>query len=285
MIGKIFLSAFLAVFTQAQVVDVAPMPGSIAASLNVTSLNNILQLAAPLAANKVLNGHTYEINYKKRGFAGVYNIDIKDISFITVDGFDVRDISFKEGTDTLVATVGGINVNATCNAKVSGLWVVKAALEAFTVENITMQLELTTTSDDQVHWQLQEVTRLSLMDLTLTMDSDFWQILVDKNMNLIRIGIYTGLQKLVEKIDAAAAAFNLKLAHQDAHTFITNVKENLPLNMTMTTAPSLSSKKGLIQINMDGRFIDTTTDTIRAVPPSHFAEFVDGKQREEIFIH
>ena len=138
MIGKIFLSAFLAAFTQAQVADVAPMPGSIAASLNVTSLNNILQLAAPLAANKVLNGHTFEINYKKRGFAGIYNIDIQDISFITVDGFDVRDISFKEGTDTLVATVGGINVNATCNAKVSGLWVVKAALEAFTVENITM---------------------------------------------------------------------------------------------------------------------------------------------------
>ena len=220
MIGKIFLSAFLAVFTHAQVADIEPLPGSMAASLNVTSLNNILQLAAPLAANKLLDGHTYEINYQKRGFAGVYNIDIKDISFITVDGFDVREVAFKEGTDTLVATVGGINVNATCNAKVSGLWVVKAALEAFTVENITMQLELSTTSDDQVHWQLQEVTRLSMKDLTLTMDSEFWQILVDKNMNLIRIGIYKGLQKLVEKIDAAAAAFNKKLASDKPWTYL-----------------------------------------------------------------
>ena len=108
MIGKIFLTAFLAVFTQAQYADVTPLPGSIAASLNVTSLNNILALAAPLAANEVLNGKTFEINYKKRGIAGIYSIDIKDITFITVDGFDVKDISFREGTDTLVATVGGI---------------------------------------------------------------------------------------------------------------------------------------------------------------------------------
>ena len=83
-----------------------------------------------------------------------------------------------------------------------------------------MQLELSTTSDDQVHWQLQEVTRLSMKDLTLTMDSEFWQILVDKNMNLIRIGIYKGLQKLVEKIDAAAAAFNKKLASDKPWTYL-----------------------------------------------------------------
>ena len=140
MIAKIFFTAFCAVFAQAQYTkhDIEPLPGSIAASLNVTSLNNIIQLAAPLAANKALNGHTFPINYKKKGFAGIYNIDIKDISFITVDGFDVRDISFKDDSDTLMVTVGGINVNATCNAKVSGLWVVSAALDAFTIKNITI---------------------------------------------------------------------------------------------------------------------------------------------------
>jgi len=135
----------------------------------------------------VLNGNTFAINYKKKGFLGVYNVDIQDISFITVDGFDVRDVSFKEGTDTLVATVGGIDVNATCNAEVSGLWVIGAALEAFTLKNITVQIELATTSDNQVNWQLSEVTRLSLEDLTLTLDSRFWQRLVNKNMNLIKI--------------------------------------------------------------------------------------------------
>lgn len=193
MIGKILSTAFLAVFAKAQVADVSPMPGSIMASLNTTSLNNILQLAAPLAANKVLNDHTFPINFQKKGFAGIYNVDIQDISFITVDNFAVRDISFREGTDTLVVTVGGIDVNATCNAKVSAAWVINMSLEAFTLKNMTLQLELTTTSDDQVHWQLAETTRLSLQDLTLTMGSPFWNIMIEKNMNLIKIGIYTGL--------------------------------------------------------------------------------------------
>ena len=212
MFSKILSTAFFAVFATAQLADLGGQPGGVMASLNVTSLNNILQLAAPLAANKALNGQTFAINYKKSGFAGIYNVDIKDISFITVDGFDVRDISFREGTDTLVATVGGINVDATCNAEVSGLWVIGAALEAFTLKNITAQIELTTTSDDQVNWQLTEVTRLSLEDLTLTLDSRFWQRLINKNMNLIKIGIYTGLQKVVSIIDTKAAALNAKLA-------------------------------------------------------------------------
>ena len=287
MIGKIFLTAFLAVFTQAQVADVAPLPGSIAASLNVTSLNNILQLAAPLMANEVLDGHTFPINYTKKGFAGIYNIDIKDVSFIKVDGFTIKDVSFKEGTDTLVATLGGINVNATCNAKVSGLWVISAALDAFTVENITMQLELSTTSDDQVHWQLHEVTRLSIEDLTLTMSSDFWQILVDKNMNLIKIGIYKGLKTLIEKIDAAAAAFNAKLASDKPWTYWdAPFVYNLMLNTTMTKYPELSPEKDLINIHMDGLFVfDPETHINVPDPNTVWPVRVDGKQRDQIWIH
>jgi len=73
-------------------------------------------------------------------------------------------------------------------------------------------MELTTTSDNQVNWQLSEVTRLSLEDLTLTLDSRFWQRMINKNMNIIKIGIYTGLQKVVALIDNKVAALNAKLA-------------------------------------------------------------------------
>ena len=287
MIGKIFLTAFLAVFTQAQYADVTPLPGSIAASLNVTSLNNILALAAPLAANEVLNGKTFEINYKKRGIAGIYSIDIKDITFITVDGFDVKDISFREGTDTLVATVGGINVNANCTAKASGLWVISAALEHFKVDNITMQLELSTTSTDDVHWQLHEVTRLSIQDLNLTMSNEFWQVLVDKNMVLIKMGIYKGLQTLIKKIDAAADAFNAKLASEKPWTYWdAPFVQNLLLNTTMTKAPELSPEKDLINIHMDGLFVyDPETHINVPDPNTEWPIRVDGKQRDQIWIH
>ena len=279
MIGKIFFTAFLAVFAQA---NVEPMPGAIAASLNVTSLNNIMQLAAPLAANKALNGHTFEINYNKKGFAGIYNVDIKDISFITVDGFSIRDVSFKEGTDTLMVSVGGINVNATCNASVSGLWVVKAALESFTVENITMQLELSTTSDDQVHWQLAETTRISIKDLTLKMDSKFWQTMVDKNMNLIRMGIYKGLQKLVTILADKAKAFNAKLASDKPYTYLdTPFVQNLLLNTTMTKAPELSREKNQINIHMNGLYVFDVDEPVEEPDANTDWQIIynEGKQR------
>jgi hypothetical protein len=110
--------------------------------------------------------------------------------------------------------------------------------------------------------------------------------MVDKNMNLIRMGIYKGLQKLVTIIADKAKAFNLKLAHQEANTFVTTAfGENKPLNMTMTKAPYFSPDKGLIQFYMDGRFMDTVTNTARSTLPTVFPELVDGKQREEIFIH
>ena len=286
MIARTLLTALFAVFTSAKHHDNAePMPGSIMASLNVTSLNNIVQLAAPLAANEALNGKTFEIDYKKKGIAGLYSVDIKDISLITVDGFSIKDVSFKEGTDTLVATIGGINVNATCNAKASGLWIISGALEAFTIKNITLQVELATTSEDEVHWQLSQVTRISVDDLTLTMNNNFWQTIVDKNMVLIRIGIYTGLQKLLGKLDSMTDALNLKLKTNEPTAFITEVKEGMPMNLTMTAAPKMTAESNLININFDGRFVDSNTNTVRAVGPSTFPELVDFKQREEIFIH
>lgn len=286
MIARTLLTALFAVFTLAKKHhDVEPMPGSLFASLNVTSLNNIVQLAAPLAANEVLNGKTFEIDYKKKGIAGIYSVDIKDITFITVDGFSIKDVSFKEDSDTLVATIGGIDVNATCNAKASGLWLISGALEAFTVKNITLQVELATTSDDEVHWQLSQVTRISVDDLTLKMNNNFWQTIVDKNMVLIRIGIYTGLQKLLGKIDTMTDALNLKLKSNEPEAFITEVKAGMPMNLTMSAAPKMTRDSNLIQINFDGRFVDTNTNTIRAVGPTDFPQLVDYKQREEIFIH
>ena len=104
-------------------------------------------------------------------------------------------------------------------------------------------------------------------------------------MVLIRIGIYTGLQKLLDKIDAMTAALNLKLQANDPNAFITEVKSGMPMNLTMTAAPKMTQASNLIQLNFDGRFVDTTTNTVRAAGPSAFPTYIDYKQREEIMIH
>lgn len=50
-----------------------PKPGSITSTLSVESLNQIVQLAAPLMMNEFLSNKTYEIGFRKRGWLGIYD--------------------------------------------------------------------------------------------------------------------------------------------------------------------------------------------------------------------
>ena len=57
------------------------------------------------------------------------------------------------------------------------------------------------------------------------------------------------------------------------------------MNTTMSTAPSLSRDANLVTFNMDGRFVDAVSGTTRAAGPTSVPALVDGKQRDEVFIH
>lgn len=101
---------------------------------------------------------------------------------------------------------------------------------------------------------------------------------------MIKIAIQKGLAKAVAKIDKLAEAFNLKLANEHPDSFLSN--SDKPFNYTMTTAPELNPATGLITINMDGRFVNAHTSTSTTAPgPQSTPAMVDGKQREELFIH
>ena len=129
-------------------VPATPEPGSVSATLSIASLNNILQLAAPLAANEIFQNKTFEINYKKKGFLKIYNVEIDSVHTNSVDGFTVKDFSFKNGTNTLVLTVGGVDIDATTKGKATALWLIPCSIEAVKVKNLTMQVEISTDSND-----------------------------------------------------------------------------------------------------------------------------------------
>ncbi len=88
----------------------------------------------------------------------LYNVEIDSIHTNSVDGFTVRDFSFKPNTNTLVLTVGGVDVDATMIGRASCLWFVKGHFTAFTIKNITFKMEISTTSDDKVHYKIVETT-------------------------------------------------------------------------------------------------------------------------------
>ena len=65
-----------------------------------------------------------------------------------MDGFSIKDLSFKEGTDTLVLKIGGIDINANIKGSASCLWLFSGHFEAVTIKNLTTVIEISTKTND-----------------------------------------------------------------------------------------------------------------------------------------
>ena len=129
-----------------------PNPGSLSSTLYVPSLNNILQLAAPLAANELFQKKTYNPNINEQSFA--YSVEIDTVHFNSVDGFDLKDLSFVNGTDTLQLSLGGINIDAEVVGTAKAIDLIPCSIDAIKITNFTMIVGASTTSDDDVHYTL-----------------------------------------------------------------------------------------------------------------------------------
>lgn len=109
--------------------------------------------------SKVLNGMTF--NYEKRFEFG--GIDLK-LGGFTVSNVDITNasISFKEGTDTIVTLVDGINVNLDLNLEADSVIPIPLEVTQLSLNDLKIQLELATVSTDMVSFQLVEDSDLSL---------------------------------------------------------------------------------------------------------------------------
>ena len=81
-----------------------------------------------------------------------------------MDGFTIKDLSFKEGTDTLVLKIGGIDINANIKGSASCLWLFSGHFEAITIKNLTMVIEIATKTKDSVHFEIKESTYFHIDD-------------------------------------------------------------------------------------------------------------------------
>lgn len=86
-------------------------------------------------------------------------------------------------------------------------------------------------------------------------------------------------------VEGLAWGFNQKLA-AGAPMFVSLGGLNADLNLTTPRAPSMSSETGLINVYLDGRFMNAKTmqptETVNKVEP---VRITDKKQREQIFVH
>ena len=117
--------------------EIEPTPGSISSTLKVSSLNNILQLAAPLTANEMFKDKTYDINYVNDGFLGIYKIQLDSIHSNDVDGFTSLGLEFIEDTNDLMLTIGGVNIDVSMTGFVQAAGFIKGNIEGIKVTNAT----------------------------------------------------------------------------------------------------------------------------------------------------
>ena len=96
--------------------------------MKVTSLNNILKLGAPLSANKLFKNQTYDLNVHKRGFLGIYDVNLSQIHSNDVAGFSNVNLGFIEGTDDLILTIGGVNIDLNLTADIKALGFIKGTI-------------------------------------------------------------------------------------------------------------------------------------------------------------
>jgi hypothetical protein len=58
-----------------------------------------------------------------------------------------------------------------------------------------------------------------------------------------------------------------------------------PLNATMTRWPEIRQSDDMVEIHMDGRFLDVATQKIETTPNTVFPPRETLPQREQFFIH
>lgn len=110
----------------------------------------------------------------------IYELNLTSVHFDSVDGPNVKSVGWKDNAqDVLLIELGDINANLTINGSLTGLWLIDLSASHIYIYNVTVVLEVSTSTTDQVHWALSEDLAITVEDL----EFKFKSRLVQKFMN------------------------------------------------------------------------------------------------------
>lgn len=98
---------------------------------------------------------------------------------ITEAKFGDVSMDFVGATDVVRTTITNANITLAVDAEATSIFPIPLDITEVFLQNVTMQLDLTTSSDDQLIWQVQETLLLSLQDFEITCKEKFWQKKLD----------------------------------------------------------------------------------------------------------
>jgi len=283
---KSAILAFVGVALMTVQAQLVAQPGAIELSLNATSINNVMQTFVPILAYYALNNQTFNVNETIKGTG--YKLVLNDVHIVEATGFTTKLFKNIEGTDKVHVTIGGVDISMDVDGELDALYFIPLKASHVNVTNTTIDFVLEPTSDDTVHWGIAENTTLTLGGVKISTGSKVLDELVKLSSGVINKIIQGLLPKVSAAVDTEVAALNAMLANEGPYTFdVSLLGANFPLNLTLTSAPSVS--KDLIQVNFDGLFHDAQNATTHQdFPIDKNAQWPDRQVHslsEQVFIH
>ena len=231
--------------------QLVPQPGAFELSLNATSINNVMQTFVPILAYYALNNQTFNVNETYKGFG--YKLVLNDVHIVEASGFTTKSFKNIEGTDKVHVTIGGVDISMDVDGELDALYFIPLKASHVNVTNATIDFVVESSTTDKVHWAIAENTTLTLGGVKITTGSKVLDELVKLSSGVINRIIQDMLPKVSSAVDAEVTKINDMLANEGPYTFdVPLLGANFPLNLTMTSAPSVSND--LIQVNFDGLF-------------------------------
>jgi len=266
--------------------QLVPQPGAFELSLNATSINNVMQTFVPILAYYALNNQTFNVNETYKGFG--YKLVLNDVHIVEASGFTTKSFKNIEGTDKVHVTIGGVDISMDVDGELDALYFIPLKASHVNVTNATIDFVVESSTTDKVHWAIAENTTLTLGGVKITTGSKVLDELVKLSSGVINRIIQDMLPKVSSAVDAEVTKINDMLANEGPYTFdVPLLGANFPLNLTMTSAPSVSND--LIQVNFDGLFNEAENATVHKSFPieknAEFPERFNHSLSEQLFIH
>jgi len=105
--------------------------------------------------NELTYDRTINLNIDKKTSA--YEVNLTSLHFDNVDGPNVRSVGWKDDAqDVLLIELGDLNANLTIDGSMTGLKYIDLTASHIYITNLTLVLEASTSTTDQVHWALSE---------------------------------------------------------------------------------------------------------------------------------
>ena len=203
-----------------------------------------------------LQNKTFEVDLVEKGF--LYEFDLKSIHIDTATGFTEKKFAYIPGTDKIHAHIGGINATTLVDANLKALHIIPFESSQVNLTNLSVDLVFQNTpGQDGTHWTLAEKAQVNFDDMRIGMKNSFLNELVKLSRPLInKITLGTLLPMAEKKLESVVTDLNSMIANEGAHPydFEVPIKDDLSLNLTMTTATRTLKDSDLIEIFFDGIF-------------------------------